>query len=253
MLFDTHVHIDSESFDEDRSELLKLIQESPVDRFVNIADTIESSRRSIALAKKYPFIYAAIGIHPHEAASITPEDMDILRDLSKEEKVVAIGEIGLDYYYDFAPKDVQKKWFIEQIRLAEELELPYIVHSRDASKDTFDIIAEHTKKTSFVLHCYSQSAEMVKGYVDLGGYISFAGPLTFKNSKNLPEALKAVPLDRLLIETDSPYLSPVPLRGKRNDPRNVHYVALKVAEILGMSYEDICKLTYRNANRFFRI
>lgn len=253
MLFDTHAHIDAEAFDEDRTSLLEQIRQSAVKRFVNVSDTIESARRSISLAKEYDFIYAAIGIHPHEAAKILPDDMDILRELSKKSKVVAIGEIGLDYYYDFAPKDIQQKWFIEQILLAEELKLPYIVHSRDASQDTLDIIQKYTKNTRFVLHCYSQSTEMVKRYVDLGGYISFAGPLTFKNAKNLQEAIKVVPLDRLMIETDSPYLSPIPLRGKRNDPRNVHYIAEKGAELLGIPYDEFCSLTYKNANDFFGI
>ncbi len=253
MLFDTHAHVDDEAFDEDRDELLEQIRQSDVKRFVNVAYSLESAKRSIELASKYDFIYAAVGIHPHEASSITPEQIQIVRELSQKEKVVAIGEIGLDYYYDFALKDVQKKWFIEQIELAEELKMPYIIHSRDASQDTFELVKAHTKNSRFVLHCYSQSTEMLKGYLDLGGYISFAGPLTFKNAKNLPEAIRHVPLDRLLIETDSPYLSPVPKRGKRNNPMYVEYVARTAAEILQMPYEELCNITFKNANAFFGI
>lgn len=251
MLFDTHAHIDDEAFDEDREELLEQIRQSEVKRFVNVAASLDSAKNSVELANKYDFIYAAVGIHPHEASTITPEQIRIIRELSQKEKVVAIGEIGLDYYYDFAPRDVQKKWFVEQIELAEEVKLPYIIHSRDASQDTFDLVKAHTKNSRFVLHCYSQSAEMVKRYVDLGGYISFAGPLTFKNAKNLQEAIRAVPSDRLLIETDSPYLAPVPVRGKRNNPMNVEHVARMAANLLELSYEKLCEITFDNANEFF--
>lgn len=253
MLFDTHAHVNDEAFNEDREEVLESIKNSEVKCFVNVADSIESAKKSIEMANTYEFVYAAVGIHPHEASTIQPQDMDILRELSKEKKVVAIGEIGLDYYYDFSPKEVQKKWFAEQIQLAEELDLPYIVHSRDASQDTLEIIKKYTEKSRFVLHCYSQSAEMVKQYVDIGGYISFAGPITFKNALNLQKALQAVPLDRLMIETDSPYLSPVPMRGKRNNPMNVRYVAEKISELLNIPYANLCQLTYDNAKRFFAI
>lgn len=253
MLFDTHAHIDDEAFDADREELIKRISASDVSTFVNVAYSLESAKRSVALANEHDFIYAAVGIHPHEAATIQEDQMDVLRELSKDKKVVAIGEIGLDYYYNLAPKEVQKFWFKRQIQLAEELQLPYIVHSRDASMDTLDVIKENTKNTGFVLHCYSQSAEMVKNYVNLGGYISFAGPITFKNASNLREALKVVPLDKLLVETDSPYLTPVPKRGKRNDPTNVELVAGACAEILNVTYEELCQITTTNAKTFFGI
>lgn len=253
MLFDTHAHMDDEAFDEDRDILLENIRNSEVSKFVNVGASLESSHNSVRLAEKYEFIYAAVGIHPHEAASIRPEHLKEIRDLTNHDKVVAIGEIGLDYYYDFAPREVQKKWFIEQINLAEELGLPYIIHSRDATKDTYDIVKEYTKNTKFLLHCYSQSKEMVKEYVKLGAYISFAGTLTFKNAKNLKEAIKEVPLNRLLIETDAPYLSPVPMRGKRNNPMYVKYVAEEAAHLLGISYEKLCDITYHNAMEFFNI
>ena len=253
MLFDTHAHLDDDAFDADRDILIESIRNSEVSKFVNVAASMKSAIQSIELAKKYEFVYAAVGIHPHEAATINEEQIQKVKHLAKDKKVVAIGEIGLDYYYDFAPKDVQKKWFIEQINLAEELQLPYIIHSRDATKDTFDIVKENTKSVKFVLHCYSQSKEMVKQYVDLGGYISFAGTLTFKNATNLKEAIKEVPLNRLLIETDAPYLSPVPMRGKRNNPTYVKFVAEEAARLLGLSYEEICEITYDNAIEFFKL
>lgn len=253
MLFDTHAHLDDKAFDKDRDRVIKSIMNSDVSKVVNAAASVESSHKSIELADNFEFIYASVGIHPHEAKSITDEDIRLIESLAQHRKVVAIGEIGLDYYYDFAPKDLQKKWFIEQIGLAEKLNLPYIVHSRDAAEDTFNIIKEHTKKSKFVLHCFSQSKEMMKRYLDLGGYISFAGTLTFKNAVNLKEALKAVPLDRLLIETDSPYLTPVPFRGKRNSPEYVRFVAMEASKLLQIPYEEICKITYDNAMEFFNI
>lgn len=253
MLFDTHAHLDDEAFDSDREELLERLRASNVKKMVNVGASLESSKNSIELANRYEFVYAAVGIHPHEAGMIESSQLDILREWSKHKKVVAIGEIGLDYHYDFAPRDIQQKWFREQILLAEELGLPYIVHSREATQDTFEIISAHTKDSSFVLHSYSQSAEMVRQYKKLDAYFSFSGPLTFKNAAVPLQAIKEVPLDRLLIETDSPYLTPVPLRGKRNDPTNVHFVAQKAADVLGLSYDELCEITYHNALRFFNI
>ncbi len=253
MLFDTHAHIDDEAFDSDRESVIEEISSGPVKCFVNIGSSIESSESSIRLTRKYKGIYAAVGIHPHDALKTPMECIEDLRRMSFEEKVVAIGEIGLDYYYDFSPRDVQAEWFKKQIRLANQCKLPFIVHSRDASQDTFDLIKEHNNNSRFVLHSYSQSAEMVKRYLDFDAYFSFSGVVTFKNANKIREAVRVVPLNRLLIETDSPYLTPVPLRGKRNNPSYVQYVAQSLAEILGMSYEQICSLTFENACSFFAL
>lgn len=253
MLFDTHAHLDDEAFDIDREEVIENIRNSPVGRIVNIGSSLKSSVRSVELAQDHDFIYAAVGIHPHEANALTADAITQIIQLTRHPKVVAIGEIGLDYYYDFAPRNVQQRCFIEQIQLAKELALPFVIHSRDATKDTYDILNEYAKDTRFVLHCYSQSREMVQQYVKLGGYISFAGTLTFKNATNLKEAIHAVPLDRLLIETDSPYLSPVPKRGQRNNPTYVQYVAAEAARLLNISFEQISNITTKNAHTFYGI
>lgn len=253
MLFDTHAHLNDEAFDEDRDELLEEIRSSEVKYFVNIGTNIQTSIESVELSNKYDFIYSTVGIHPHDVIDAKEEDIDKLIELAKNPKVVAIGEIGLDYYYDFSPRDMQKEWFIKQIELSKSLNLPFVIHSRDATKDTYDILEEYAKQSKFVLHCYSQSAEMVERYVKLGAYISFAGSLTFKNAKNLQEAIKRVPLDRLLIETDSPYLTPVPFRGKRNNPTRVKEVAKFASEILDVDYNKICEITFNNGKSFYSI
>lgn len=252
-LFDTHVHLDDEQFNDDRSAIIQKITDSEVGLLVNVGADIKTSKSSIELAHKYDFIYAAVGIHPHDVSSCSDEDLDIVRKLAKEDKVVAIGEIGLDYFYNYSSVEDQKRWFAMQIELAEELELPFIVHARDASQDTYDILKSHKKNSRFVLHCFSQSSEMAKKYIDLGGYISFAGPVTYKKSAKLREVIKHVPLDRILIETDCPYLSPEPYRGKRNDPTNVKYVAQKVADELQISLEELAATAYENGKRFFGI
>lgn len=253
MLFDTHAHLNDEAFDDDRDELLEEIRTSDVGYFVNIGTNVKTSLESIELANKYDFIYSAVGIHPHDVIDAKEEDIDKLMEMSKNPKVVAIGEIGLDYYYDFSPRDMQREWFIKQIKLSKELNLPFVIHSRDASKDTYNILEEYAEGSKFVLHCYSQSAEMVERYVKLGAYISFAGSLTFKNAKNLQEAVKRVPLDKLLIETDSPYLTPVPFRGKRNNPMRVKEVAKFTSEILDIDYDKICEITFKNGTNFYSI
>ncbi|KDR94254.1 TatD DNase family protein [Peptoclostridium litorale DSM 5388] len=254
MLFDTHAHITDEKFDSDRQEILKAIEESKVEYVVNPAVDIPSSVQAIKLAKENSFVYAAVGVHPHEAKDFDEDSIDVLRELAKSQKVVAIGEIGLDYYYDFSPRDIQKKFFRMQIELANELNLPIIVHDRDAHADTMEIIKKFKKaETGCVLHCYSGSAEMAMEYVKMGCYISIAGPVTFKNNKKGEAVVREVPIERLLIETDSPYLTPHPYRGKRNDPTKVEYVADKIAQIKGMSYEKACDITTENAKNFFGI
>lgn len=255
MLFDSHAHLNDERFDEDREELINSLKAKGVDLVLNPGACIETSKSSVDLANKYDFIYAAVGVHPHDVGEMTEEDIENLRKLALEnEKVKAIGEIGLDYYYDNSPREIQKKWFKRQIELANELKLPIIIHDRDAHGDTFEII-KNTKSPEIgcVLHCYSGNVELAKEYVKMGCYISIPGTVTFKNNKKTREVAKEIPLEYLLIETDSPYMAPEPHRGKRNDPSLVQFVADKIAQEKGISYEQVCKATKENAKRFFNI
>ncbi|SCJ43769.1 Uncharacterized deoxyribonuclease YcfH [uncultured Clostridium sp.] len=255
MLFDSHAHLNDERFDEDREELINSLKAKGVDLVLNPGACIETSKSSVDLANKYDFIYAAVGVHPHDVGEMTEEDIETLRKLALEnEKVKAIGEIGLDYYYDNSPREIQKKWFKRQIELANELKLPIIIHDRDAHGDTFEII-KNTKSPEIgcVLHCYSGNVELAKEYVKMSCYISIPGTVTFKNNKKTREVAKEIPLEYLLIETDSPYMAPEPHRGKRNDPSLVQFVADKIAQEKGISYEQVCKATKENAKRFFNI
>lgn len=252
MYFDTHAHLDDGRFSEDREAVIKAIFDSGVSFVVNVGADMEGSRESVQLASQYEGIYAAVGIHPYDAQNMTENDIVALRELAKSPKVVAIGEIGLDYHYDEADKEKQKEWFLRQIKLAEELNLPYIVHDRDAHADTLDII----RKSGYfrgVMHCYSGSSEMARELLDLGFYISFAGPVTFKNGKKAKEAAVSVPNDKLLIETDSPYLSPEPHRGERNDSSKVRFVAKTIAELKGITEDELAGITLENGKRFFGI
>lgn len=254
MLIDSHAHLDDSRFNGDRDLIIKNLQNNGIEMFLNIGADLQSSIASVSLAEKYDNIYAAVGIHPHSAKEMDESTIEILRSFSKREKVVAIGEIGLDYYYDNSPRDIQVKWFKEQLKLAKEVDLPVVIHTRDAAQETFDILKEaQDGSLRGVLHCYSGSVEMALEYVKLGFYISLAGPVTFKNSRVSREVAKAVPLDRLLIETDSPYLTPEPYRGKRNEPIFVRYVAGVIAEERGISFEQLAKATNKNTKELFRI
>ena len=255
MLFDSHAHLNDERFDEDREELIELLRQRGVDLVVNPGADMETSKTALDLANKYDFIYAAVGVHPHDVEDMTEEDIDQLKKWAKEnDKVVAIGEIGLDYYYDNSPRDLQKKWFIRQIELANGLGLPFIVHDRDAHGDTFEIIKEYkAPETGCVLHCYSGELELAKEYIKLGCHISIAGTVTFKNNRKTVDVAKNIPLEWMFIETDSPYLAPVPNRGKRNDPSMVRHVAEKIALERGISYEEVCQATKENAKKFFKL
>ncbi len=250
-LFDSHAHLDDDKFDCDREETINKIFDSGVCAFVNIGADMESSKRSIALASKYDNVYATVGIHPHDVSDMTEADIEELEQLAKHKKVVAIGEIGLDYFYDNSPRDKQKYWFARQLQLAEKLNMPVTIHNRDAHADTMEILKN--SKATGIIHCYSGSAEMAKQLVDMGFYISFAGPVTYKNSKNAVQSALAVPMDRILIETDSPYLAPDGFRGKRNDSSLVRYVCEKLAEIKGVTFEEMAKQTKENAKRVYRI
>lgn len=252
MLFDTHTHLDDEQFDHDREEVIEHIKTSGVAYAVNVGSGIEESRQSIALAEKYDFIYAAVGVHPGNTDGMSEDDFETIKTLAAHEKAVAIGEIGLDYHYEGFDKENQKYWFSRQLSLAKELSLPYIIHDRDAHADTLEII----RKVGYgrgVMHCYSGSVEMAKILLDLGLFISIAGQVTFKNAAKLKEVAEFVPTDRLLIETDSPYLTPEPFRGKRNNSANVAYTCAKIAELKGMSSAELAKITLENGKKFYGI
>ena len=257
--FDSHSHYNDEKFDEDREEIIKDTYESGITKFVCAGYNIDSSLFSLELSKKYDFIYSICGISPNDIPQSEEElwkDIAKITEIVKEnksKKLVAIGEIGLDYYWNKENKELQKEAFEKQIDLANELELPIVIHSRDASVDTIGMIRNHKVNKAGIFHCCQPNQEMVRQALELGYYISFAGPITFKNSRNAPDVIKMVPLDRILIETDSPYLTPEPNRGKRNDCRNVKYVAQKIAELKNVPIEEIAKITYDNAKRIFEI
>ncbi len=251
---DSHAHLDDERFDADREELINSLYENRVETVLNPGADLNTSKSAVALADKYPFIYAAVGCHPHDSKYMNDDTMNIFRELAKDKKVIGIGEIGLDYYYDNSDRETQKKWFREQIRLAKELDLPYIVHDRDDHEDVFRIMKEeHYSGTRGILHCYSSSVEMAKEFVRLGFYISLGGPVTFKKARTPKLVAKEVPIDRLLIETDCPYLTPEPFRGKRNEPKYVRYVAEEIARIREVDVNEIAEVTKLNFKRLFNL
>lgn len=257
--FDSHAHLDDEKFNEDRENLINSLKEAEITKCISAGYSLEVSQKAINLAKQYEFIYAACGIAPSDIPQTEDELWKNIEEISqiavenRNNKIVAIGEIGLDYYWNTENKELQKQAFIKQIELANKLELPIVIHSRDAFIDTIDIIKNHKVNKAGIFHCCQQNQELVKQALQLGYYISFAGPITFKNSKNAPAIIDMVPLDKMLIETDSPYLSPEPHRGQRNDCRNVKYVAQKIADLKGISLEEIAKQTYENAMKIFEI
>lgn len=254
MYFDSHAHIDGEKFDRDRDLVLARAKANGIELIMNPGADFESSVRAVELAQKYEMIYAAVGIHPHDASSLDDGLLMMIEALTKKPKVKAIGEIGLDFHYDFSPRDVQRHWFREQLRLAKRLNLPVIIHDREANQETFDTLKEeHAFESGVLMHCYSGSAELAKQYVKLGGYISIAGPVTFKNSRKLIEVVETVPLERLMIETDAPYLTPEPFRGKRNESLYVTYVCEKIARIKGIEVAEAAAATMKNAKDYFRI
>ncbi|MBO5496542.1 MAG: TatD family hydrolase [Oscillospiraceae bacterium] len=252
MYFDTHAHYDDKAFEADRLSLLEEVHAAGVDRILDPGCTAESSRAAVALAERFPFVYAAVGIHPEELQDATVESYEQICELAVHPRCVAIGEIGLDYYWDAEHKDQQKLLFRRQIQLALDLNKPVIVHDREAHGDCLDIVREYPALRG-VFHCYSGSAEMAGELLKRGWYLGFDGPVTYKNARKTLEVLEICPLDRMLIETDSPYLSPVPLRGKRNDSRNLRYVAEKIAEIKGETAERIAAITMENGERLFSI
>ncbi len=254
MIFDTHAHYDDRAFDEDRESLLNSMNEGGIGRIVNISSDFTSIAKTIDLTKQYDFIYGAVGIHPSDCGELKKEQIEYIREMSRNDKILAIGEIGLDYYWDDVPRDVQKWWFEAQMEVAREEKLPVVIHSRDAAKDTVDMMkALHAEEIGGVVHCYSYSVELAKIFLDMGFYIGIGGVVTFKNAKKLKEVASYVPLDRIVLETDCPYLSPVPNRGKRNSSLNLPYVVKEIAAIKGISEEELIKATYKNACNLYRM
>lgn len=252
VLFDAHAHYDDDVFDADRSELLSSLPGAGIGYVVNAGADEASSKASVKLAKEYSFVYATVGVHPHSAAKVTPSYLDVLEKLSKEEKVVAIGEIGLDYHYDFSPRDVQKKVFDAQLSLAEQLSLPVVIHEREAIADTLDILAARPNIKA-LFHCYSGSVETAKTLLKRDNYFSFGGVITFKNAVKAPEVVAFLPNDRLLLETDCPYLTPVPHRGKRNNSRYLSFIAEKAAMLRNVDVLALSEQTTQNALEFYNI
>ncbi len=254
MFFDSHTHYDDESFDLDRYDVINALEENKVDGCINIGASIASSMTSIELAKKYEFIFAAVGVHPHEVATLTPKDYDVIVELAKKDKVVAIGEIGLDFYYDSSPRDDQRFWFKQQLEISKIVNKPVIIHTRDASQETFDILKNAILPEKVgVIHCFSESVELAKEYVKMGFFIGVGGVVTFKNAKKLVEVVEAIPIDKILLETDCPYLAPIPMRGKRNDSSHLIYIAEKVAEIKGLTVEEVAFITKSNTKYLFNL
>lgn len=251
-LFDTHSHYNDEKFELDREKIINQTYEAGITKFVCAGYNLESSREAIELANKYDFIYSICGISPNDLNDYNEENILAIKELAKSKKNVAIGEIGLDYYWNKENKTVQKQAFIEQINIANELELPIVIHSRDAVQDTIDLLKENPVNKKGIFHCAQLNKYLIEEGLKLGFYISFAGPITFKNSKNAAEIVSLVPNDKILIETDSPYLAPEPVRGTRNDSRNVKYVAQKIAELKGLPVEEIAQITYQNAKNIFQ-
>ena len=253
-IFDTHAHYDDEAFDEDRDALLTSLSENGIARVVNVGASLASCRRTIELMNEYEYVYGAIGVHPSETAELNDEAFMWLRQQCQLGKCVAVGEIGLDYYWDEPDRELQKEWFRRQLQLAKEIGKPVIIHSRDAAKDTVDLMTEeHAEETGGVIHCYSYTRETAEAFLKMGFYFGIGGVLTFKNAKKLKEAVAYIPLDRIVLETDCPYLAPEPNRGKRNSSLNIPYVVKALAELKGVEEETVRQSAWENAHRLYRL
>ncbi|MED1740024.1 TatD family hydrolase [Bacillus swezeyi] len=254
MLFDTHAHLNAEQFNDDLEDVIARAKEEKVEHIVVVGFDRPTITRAMELVKEYDFIYAAIGWHPVDAIDMTDEDLAWIKDLSSHEKVVAIGEMGLDYHWDKSPKDIQKDVFKKQIALAKEVNLPIVIHNRDATEDVVAILREEgAEEVGGIMHCFTGSAEIAKECINMNFYLSFGGPVTFKNAKKPKEVVKQIPNDRILIETDCPFLTPHPYRGKRNEPSYVKLVAEQIAELKGLTYEEVAVMTTENAKKLFGI
>ena len=252
MYFDTHAHYCDKRFNEDRDELLGSMIDSGISLILNAGSSLRTSKFSLELADKYPFIYASVGVHPHDAKSMTADTVSELGRLLSHPKAMAVGEIGLDYHYDFSPRDVQRMRFREQLELARRLDKPVIIHEREALQDTLDIVRDFGDLTG-VFHCFSGSRETAKTVLDMGWYLSFTGIVTFKNARRALEVLEIMPADRIMLETDCPYMAPEPMRGKRNSSLYLPYIAEKIAEVRGVSAEEVAVTTMENGKRFLGI
>lgn len=260
MIFETHAHYDDEAFNEDRNELLLSMEKNGIGTIVNIGADIESCKTTLELSRKYPFIYAALGVHPSGTGELNEELLTWLSGIIRENtvkaggKVAAVGEIGLDYYWNEPEKKVQKKWFERQLEMAKEAELPIVIHSREAAKDTYDIMkAFHAEETGGIVHCYSYSKELARNFLNMGFLFGIGGVVTFQNAKKLKEVVEYLPMESIVLETDSPYLAPVPNRGKRNSSLNLPYVVQEISKIKGIEEERIIEITEVNAGKLFGI
>ena len=252
MIFESHAHYDDDAFDEDREELLISLREHGIDKVINVGASLDSCKITLRLMEQYPFIYGAMGVHPTETGALNEENFRWLREQCDVDKVVAVGEIGLDYHWKEPEVHVQQSWFERQMELARDVKLPVIIHSREAAKDTLDMMkALHAGEIGGVIHCYSYTKEIAREYLQMGFYFGIGGVITFQNAKKLKEAVEYIPMDRILLETDSPYLAPEPNRGKRNSSLNLPYVAREIAAIKGISYEEVVRITEENAERLF--
>lgn len=254
MIFESHAHYEDEQFNEDRESILQSLCQNGIGYVVNVASSLETIEKTIELMKQYPFIYGAVGVHPEECGKLSEETFHIIEENVKLEKVAAVGEIGLDYYWDTVEKTIQKKWFERQIEVARNCKKPMIIHSRDAAKDTLDILKEHkSEEIGGVIHCFSYGTEMAKEYLNMGFYLGIGGVVTFRKSKKLKEVVEYVPLEYILLETDCPYLAPVPNRGKRNSSLNLVYIAEEIAKIKNITYKEVVETTEKNAKKMYAI
>ena len=254
MIFESHAHYDDAAFDADREELLNQCRQQGIETIINVSASLDSIKSTLALAEKYPFIYGAAGVHPDEVGALNEETFAWLREQCRHPKIAAVGEIGLDYYLDKEKHELQKYWFCRQMELAKELELPIIVHSREAAADTLEAVrTAHSPKLRGVIHCFSYGAEQAREYLDMGFYLGIGGVVTFKNSKKLKEVVAYMPMDRMVLETDCPYLAPEPFRGKRNSSLNLPYVVKAVSQIKGISEEEVIAVTSANAKAMYHI
>lgn len=251
MIFETHAHYDDEQFDQDRDEILRSMAAGGIGTIVNVSASYDSCRRVVDMVQAYPFMYVAVGVHPDEVGALNEERLEEMRKLCEDPKVVAIGEIGLDYYWDKEAREEQRRWFVRQLELARKLGLPVLIHSREAAADTMEVMKGYGKGLKGVIHCYSYSAEMAKEYVKMGYYIGVGGVVTFKNARKLKETVEEIPLTSIVLETDCPYLAPVPYRGKRNSSLYLPYVAEEIAALKQVSFEEVVSQTERNAKDLY--
>ena len=252
MIFETHAHYDDEAFTEDRDSLLKSMEENGIGLIVNVTAEYDSIDETYELSQKYDFVYGTVGVHPSEVEELDDKKLAKMYEKAKRDKIVAIGEIGLDYYWPEPDHEIQKKWFLAQLKMAKELDLPVIIHSRDAAADTLDILkSDAATGLRGIIHCYSYSKEMAVEFEKLGYYFGIGGVITFQNAKKLVEVVEYLPLEKIVLETDSPYLSPVPNRGKRNSSLNIPYIAEKIAEIKKIPYDTVVEFTEKNARRLY--